>query len=252
MSRHAIPLGNGRSEKFEIPNDTEVKAVANLRPQLERGEAAAKAAERRLGNARAARLAFDADAKSEVRAAARAGESSPSKKLVKRLRAIEEEVVEAELEYEGAIAVMTDLRTQTLATLVKHAPALRAEAVADVDADMLKLATLHGKLREIQAGYDEHSGTLGLLERLRTGKSPIMTHSQGAATKANNALVVAADALAEAVRHVTALRDQSKAAPLPVADEAPVDDATPVVDPEPDESRDRFGDLDARDLEDDE
>lgn len=248
MTDYKVQPHDGRGETIAIPDHTEVAAVAALHVRLAESAELTSKANKRAEQAHKARRRFDDDSKAEVRRAALDGKSSPSKSLVKRLRALDEEVVEANLEREGAQAVAAAVKRDAIATLVKHAPALRAEAVAHLDADTLRLATVHAKLREVVAGYIEHGGSLVLLERLRVGKTPAMGPLQGAGAQASIALTTALDALAVAVAEVTRFMEQAKVAPMPTLDET--DDADAEADSD-DDKRDEPGDRMVLDVDDD-
>jgi hypothetical protein len=238
VTDYKIRTRTGR-ETFPVPEHTEVAAVAALGPRFAECASLGEKAEKRAAHAHKERQRFDDETKREIRRAARAGEPSPAKKLVKRLRALDDAVAEADYERDGAMEAAAALKNEALATLVKHAPALRAEAVAHLDADALRLATVHAKLREVAAGYTEHGGSLVLIERLRVGKSPAMSPLQGAGAQAQIALTAALDALTVAVAEVTRFMEQAKVAPMPTLDEIeeadgverePADDDEPTGD----------------------
>lgn len=229
MTEYKIRTRTGR-ETFAVPEHTEVAAVAALAPRFAETTARGESADARARRAHQERQRFDGDSKREIRRAARAGDPSPAKKLVKRLRALDEEVAEADFERDGAIEGAAVLKAEALVTVVKHAPALRAEAVGDLDADILRIATVHGKLREVAAGFLEHGGTLVLLERLRVGKSAAMNPMQGAGAQASIALSGAINALADAVRHATEFMEQAKVAPMPTIQEVDDDEADEHAD----------------------
>lgn len=232
---------HGRSERIAIPDGTEVAAVAALGARLAEGAATLKKAEARARRAHEDRRRFDDESKREVHTAALAGAASPSKKLVKKLRAVEDEVVEADLEHEGAIGVAAALKREVLAALVHNAPALRAEAVAHLDADVRQLATAHASLLKVAALYAEHAGVLALLERLRVGKAPVMGLLPGDGAQANFAISTALAQLKAAVYHATMFMEQRKVAPLPQAAEV-ADDESQAVEADDEGESDDLGD----------
>lgn len=217
-----------RPSNVDIP-DTEIKAITTEAARFTETIARHNEQSAQLAATRAALREATAKNKEAVRIAARGGKPIESKKLVKRARDLEDTAAELELELEAADAIANSQHAALVGVLLHNAPALKAEALAGLDADMLRLATEHAKVRQLRTGVAERLGVLGLLERLQRGDSPVMNTPRAHAGTII-ALDTAINELAAAVTGVSLAIEAGKR-PAEAPDDTP-DDDTPDDDSE--------------------
>lgn len=134
---------------------------------------------KRAAQHREARAAFAAadDAVSRARGeidaeaadAAEDGGAVPAKKLVKKLRAAQDALDEARIEFDARDTALRKAHTRVVETIRHHAPAWRAETLAKTDATILRMTSARETLRKAGVDLDESLSTLGLLDRLTDG-----------------------------------------------------------------------------------
>lgn len=106
---------------------------------------------------------------SEAADAAEDGGAVPAKKLVKKLRAAEDALDEARIEFAARDSALRKAHANVVETIRRHAPAWRAEALGQADATILRLTSAREMLRKAGVDLDESLSVLGLLDRLTTG-----------------------------------------------------------------------------------
>lgn len=112
-----------------------------------------------------ARAEIDAEAAD----AAEDGGAVPAKKLVKKLRAAEDALDEARIEFNARDTALRKAHARVVETIRRHAPAWRAEALGRAEATILRLTSARETLRKAGVDLDETLSTLGLLDRLTEG-----------------------------------------------------------------------------------
>ncbi|MGB4777480.1 hypothetical protein [Microbacterium sp.] len=181
----------------------------------------------------------EAEIAAEAAASAEDGGAVPAKKLVKKLRAAQDERDEARIVLDGRDAALRKAHAKLRDVIRHHTPALRAAAIDDLDADILKLATAHARLRELATLVEEHLGTLGMVERLPKDGHPVMMVEAGAPNLAVAYVGEALDRLTMAIGNATdaldAARGAAKSKPdvvVPVPDHETVEEPAVTADPD--------------------
>jgi hypothetical protein len=106
---------------------------------------------------------------SEAADAAEDGGAVPAKKLVKKLRAAQDALDEAKIEFDARDTALRKAYANVVETIRHHAPAWRSVALERADADVLRVTTAREMLRKAGADLDESLSVLGLLDRLTVG-----------------------------------------------------------------------------------
>lgn len=96
-----------------------------------------------------------------------------SKGMVKRVRAAEDELAEARLEFKAREAAVAKAHGQMVEIIEKHAPAWRDAALQKIDAAVLKLTTARRQVEIAAAELAEPLDVLGMLAR--EDRLPVMT-----------------------------------------------------------------------------
>lgn len=154
----------GMHNRVHVIVGTKVKAIALAGEELfaAHAEFVAVNRERTAAQGDPARYAEDARlAASE--AGQKGGDAGAAKKLAKKARAAEERLGDLDLEWEVAIANLQAKRFAYVAAVEHHAPALAAEAAAEVDAGIMALASAQQIIRK---GEAELSGALAIMAAL--------------------------------------------------------------------------------------
>lgn len=161
----------GGSLMLTLPDPSRIP-VAAVREAVERF--AKRAAQHR--DARAALNAADgavdrarAEIDAEAADAAEDGGAVPAKKLVKKLRAAEDALAEARIEFDARDTALRKAHGRVVEAIRHHAPAWRAEALGRADATVLRMTSARETLRKAGVDLDETLSTLGLLDRLTDG-----------------------------------------------------------------------------------
>lgn len=105
----------------------------------------------------------------EAADAAEDGGAVPAKKLVKKLRAAQDALDEARIEFDARDTALRKAHGRVVEMIRHHAPAWRAEAMTRTDAEILRVTTAREMLRKAGGDLDESLSTLGLLDRLTDG-----------------------------------------------------------------------------------
>lgn len=105
----------------------------------------------------------------EAADAAEDGGAVPAKKLVKKLRAAQDALDEAQIEFDARDTALRKAHTRVVETIRHHAPAWRAASASALDASILRLTTAAAATRKADTELQEALGVLGLLDRLTTG-----------------------------------------------------------------------------------
>lgn len=171
MITYNLHSREGASLLLTLPEPSRIP-VPEVREAVEKF--AKRAAQHR--DARAARDLADtavararAEIDSEAAEAAEDGGAVPAKKLVKKLRAAEDALEEARIEFDARDTALRKAHARVVHTIRHHAPAWRAEALGQADASVLRLTTAREMVRKAGVDLDESLSTLGLLDRLTTG-----------------------------------------------------------------------------------
>lgn len=106
---------------------------------------------------------------SEAAVAAEDGGAVPAKKLVKKLRAAQDSLDETRIEFDARDAALRKAHTRVIDEIRHNAPAWRAAALAQADANVLRVTSARESLRKAGTELDESLSTLGLLDRLTGG-----------------------------------------------------------------------------------
>lgn len=233
----------GASLMLTLPDPVRIPIPA-VREAVERF--AKRAAQHR--EARAALTAADSAvtrARSEIEAeaadAADDGGAVPAKRLVKKLRAAEDALEEARIEFDARDTVLRKAHSRVVDTIRHHAPAWRAETLDRADAEILRVTTAREMLRKAGVELDESLSTLGLLDRLtdglrvqgfaerRTDSLPVLVPVDRSDMHVGIALENIGSAIGEAMETLDVQRGAERSTPdvvVPVPDETtPTDSA---------------------------
>lgn len=115
----------------------------------------------------------------EAADAAEDGGVVPAKKLVKKLRAAQDALDEARIEFDARDTALYKAHGRVVETIRHHAPAWRAEALGKADATVLRMTSARETLRKAGVELDETLSVLGLLDRLTDGlRAPGMNEAR--------------------------------------------------------------------------
>ncbi|GMM94842.1 hypothetical protein [Microbacterium sp. MTN4-26] len=236
----------GASLLLTLPDPARIPVPA-VRDAVEKF--AKRAAQHR--DARAALAAADeavSRARGEIDAeaadAAEDGGTVPAKKLVKKLRAAQDALDEARIEFDARDTALRKAHARVVEAIRFHAAAWRASALDQADADVLRVTTAREMLRKAGAELDEHLSVLGLLDRLTTGlrlrglaepridAAPALVAVDNSHVYVTSALDSIGSAIGEAMDTLDVQRGAAKSKPdivVPVPGEDTVDE--PVTSP---------------------
>lgn len=220
------------------PHRTDVKALAEPVEKFAARAAQHAAAGARLRAASGAVERVKAAIDAEAAEAAEDGGEVDTRKLVKRLRAAEDELDAARIEMNGRDAALRKAHAKIVDAVRHNAPALRAEAVANLDSDMLKIATAHARLQELLVDVQEHAGMLGLVDSIFGDALPVLRPSVAGA-RAAAYVAEAVDRQTLAIGEISAVLDTARDAAaskpdvvVPVPGEDTVDETPAAGDVE--------------------
>lgn len=226
----------GISVKLPAPHRTEVKGIVKPVTKLGKRLARHQEAAADLSKAMAAFTRTTQAIEDEAADAAKGDRPVEAKKLVKRQRAAEDAVEEARIDQTAAATAMRSAYSEVIEAVGHHRPALRAEAIANLDADMLALATVLSRLREIFENVDEHVGVLGMVDTFDTDTRPILrpTFAGGKVpfhvSVAIQELVGSIGAVSEVLDNARSTATAEPDVVVPMPEEETVDETPTVVD----------------------
>ncbi|WP_404435235.1 hypothetical protein LG322_08725 [Microbacterium aerolatum] len=180
----------------------------------------------------------------EAADAAEDGGAVPAKKLVKKLRAAQDALDEARIEFDARDTALRKAHGRVIETIQHHAPAWRAEALAHADAEILRVTTAREMLRKAGGDLDESLSTLGLLDRLTDGlkvrgllepridRVPALVAVDSSGMHVSVALDAIGSAIGEALETLDVQRGAERSTPdviVPVADEDQIDETPAPV-----------------------
>lgn len=170
-------IGTALTLRLPAAHRTDVKALS--KPVAKFGSRAAEHADvgRRLQAALATVERVKLAIKAEAEAAAEADRPVEAKKLIKRQRAAEDAAAEIRVEHDAIEHALRQSYARVVEAVQHNAPALRAEAITNVDSDMLSLATILARLRDVLADLEEHAGVLGMVDTLDQSTTPTLRKS---------------------------------------------------------------------------
>lgn len=164
-------INGSRREYIVDPDSTEVTAVA----EAGRGVLALYPDFKALGRSRGAALAAAKNAKNvskeEARAAGARGDKYDAKAAKARRKKLEEVAEDIDLEWEAAAARLDRVMGEYREIVEHYAPALRAEALANVDAAILTLATASRMAQQAESVLAHNLGILGGIGEVAAGGS---------------------------------------------------------------------------------
>lgn len=183
----------------------------------------------------------------EAADAAEDGGAVPAKKLVKKLRAAQDALDEARIEFDARDSALRKAYANVVETIRHHAPAWRAVAIERADAEILRVTTAREMLRKAGGDLDESLSTLGLLDRLTVGLKvhgfaerridglPVLTPVDTSGAHVHEALNEIGNAIGEAMETLDEQRGAAHSTPdvvVPVPGEDVVETSTvaPVTD----------------------
>lgn len=199
-------IGTALTLRLPAAHRTDVKALS--KPVDKFGKRATEHAEagRRLSAALATVDRVKLAISTEAKAAAEADRPVEAKKLIKRQRVAEDAAAESRVEYDAIEHALRQSYARVVEAVQHNAPALRAEAITNVDSDMLSLATILSRLRDVAADLDEHAGVLGMVDSLDQSTTPVLRHSPaGGRARAN--VSAAIDSLVKSIGEVSDVLD---------------------------------------------
>lgn len=155
---------HGGYQRVHVIVGTKVKAIASAGAELFDAQAELATISRERGAAQSDPARYAEDARLAAREAGRSGgDAGGAKKLRKKAREAEERLGDLDLEWEVAVANVQAKRAAYAAAVEHHAPALAAEAKADVEAGIMSLASAQQIAR---TGEAELSGALAIMAAL--------------------------------------------------------------------------------------
>lgn len=242
-SREGAPLLLTLPDPARIPIPAVREAVEKFAKRAEQHRAASAALRDADGAVHRARTEID----TEAAVAADDGGSVPAKKLVKKLRAAQDALDEARIEFNGRDAALKKAHAHVVNAIRHHAPAWRSEALGLAEAAVLRVTTAREMLRKAGVDLDEALSTLGLLDRVTTGlrvqglfeprvdSVPALVPIDSSAAYVGEALDRIVSAIGEAMNTLDEQRGAEKSKPdvvVPVPGEETIDEtpAAPVAD----------------------
>lgn len=236
----------GMHNRVHVIVNTKVKAIAAAGEDLFDAHAEFVTINRERSAAQGDPVRYAEDARlAAAEAGQKGGDATNAKKLRKKARAAEERLGDLDLEWEVAIANLQAKRWAYSAAVEHHAPALAAEAKAEVDAGIMALASAQQIARK---GEAELSGALAIMAALghvREGgefapKAPT-AKSGGMGGIPGVYAVESIGQLAQAITYASEIRDDLEAEEEAAAKAAKLEaeaDNAPDIDDEPDEDDD--------------
>ncbi len=234
----------GGHNRIHVIVGSKVKAIAAAADDLmtAHAEFVTINRERTASQGDPARLAEDARL-AAVEAGRTGGDAAAAKKLRKKAREAEERLGDLDLEWEVAIANLQAKRWAYGAAVEHHAPALAAEAKAEVDAGIMALASAQQIVRKGEAELSGALAIMAALGRVRDGlefvPTPPKAKSGGMGGIPGIYATESVEQIAQAIRYASEIRDdleaEEKAAEKAAKLEAEADNAPDLDDEDDDE-----------------